>query len=151
MALAPVLIVLLLQAAPPSSKTVDAETEFFQGLETRVANAIQLKSVAALEPLLAMDFTFNLFLEGRAPEVMNRDEWLKSSEHYTLKNFELRHLAVRVFDKIAAVRLQPNHSATAGTTLDRSGEFSVVDIWSRDGDTWKLSARYLSRPDSIKR
>jgi hypothetical protein len=82
---------------------------------------------------------------------MSREEWLKASDHYTLTGFELSYLSVRVFGNVAAVRLQPNRKATAGTTLDRSGEFAVVDIWTKDGNAWKLSSRYLSRPDTIKR
>jgi ketosteroid isomerase-like protein len=149
MVLAPVLIALLVQV--PSSKAADAEHEQFQTLETQVSGAIQIKNAAALEQLLAKDFAFSLFLEGRAPQVMNRDEWLKTADHYTLKGFELRYLSVRVFGNVAAVRLQPNRKATVGTTVDRSGEFAVVDIWTKDGKAWKLSSRYLSRPDTIPR
>jgi ketosteroid isomerase-like protein len=148
MVLVPVLIALLVQTP---SKAADAENEQFQALETQVSGAIQIKNVAALEQLLAKDFAFSLFLAGRAPEVMNRDEWLKAAAYYTLTGFEIRYLSVRVFGNVAAVRLQPNRKATAGTTLDRSGEFAVVDIWTKDGNAWKLSSRYLSRPDTIKR
>jgi hypothetical protein len=150
LALAPALAVLLLQSAP-SSKQVDAENEKFMGLETRVSGAIQMKNSAALEELLANDFTFNLALEGRPPEVMSREEWLKATEYYTLTGFEIRHLAVRNFGNAAAVRLQPTRKGKVGATLDRSGEFAVLDVWTKDGDAWKLSARYLSRPDVVKR
>jgi ketosteroid isomerase-like protein len=150
MFLASALIAALLQAAP-SSGSVDPEKEPFQTLETRVSGAIQAKNVAALDELLAKDFAFMAFLEGRAPLVLNRGEWLKTSEHYALVGFEIRHLAARVFGKVAVVRLQPYRTAVAGASLDRSGEFAVVDVWTRDGDAWKLSARHLSRPDALKR
>jgi hypothetical protein len=91
------------------------------------------------------------FLEGRAPVVMSRSEWLKTSEHYALIGFEIRNLAARVFGNVAVVRLQPYRLAVAGTSLGRSGEFAVVDVWTKDGDAWKLSARHLSRPDTLKR
>jgi ketosteroid isomerase-like protein len=149
MILAPVLIALLVQ--DPAIKAVEAEQAQFQGLETQVSGAIQIKNLAALELLLAKDFAFSLFLAGRAPEVLNRDEWLKTADHYTLTGFELRYLSVRVFGNVAVVRLQPNRKASAGKTIDRSGEFAVVDIWTKDGNAWKLSSRYLSRPETIKR
>ena len=149
MLLASALILALLQAAPSGS--VDPEKEPFQTLETRVSAAIQAKDVAALDELLAKDFAFMAFLEGRAPVVLNRGEWLKTSEHYALVGFEIRHLAARVFGNVAVVRLQPYRMAVAGTSVDRSGEFAVVDVWTRDGDAWKLSARHLSRPDTLKR
>ena len=89
---------------------------------------------------------------GQAPGVMNRGEWLKTSELYTLQGYVIQHLAARVFGNTAVVRLQPYRTATAGTSnIDRSGEFAVVDVWTKDGDNWKLSARYLSRPDKLKR
>jgi ketosteroid isomerase-like protein len=147
MVLTSALIAMLLQAAP----SVDPEKEPFQSLETRVSGAIQMKNIPALEELLAKDFAFSVFLEGRAPEVMNRNEWLKTSGHYTLTDFEIRHLAARVFGNVAVVRLQPQRTATLGTSLERSGEFALVDVWTRDGDAWKLSARHLSRPDTLKR
>ena len=61
------------------------------------------------------------------------------------------HLAARVFGNVAVVRLQPYRMAVAGTSVDRSGEFAVVDVWTKDGGAWKLSARHLSRPDTLKR
>jgi Domain of unknown function (DUF4440) len=149
MVLAHVLTALLLQA--PSSKAPDPEHQQFLALETQVSGAIQIKNVAALDQLLAKDFAFSLFLMGRGPEVLNRGEWLKTTDNYTLTGFELQYLSVRVFGDVAVVRLQPNRKATAGTTIDRSGEFAVVDIWTKDGGAWKLSSRYLSRPDAIKR
>jgi hypothetical protein len=41
--------------------------------------------------------------------------------------------------------------AVAGTSVDRSGEFAVVDVRTKDGNAWKLSARHLGRPDTLKR
>jgi hypothetical protein len=150
MFLASALVAALLQAAS-SSAPVDPEKEPFQTLEARLSGAIQAKNVAALDELLAKDFGFMAFLEGRAPVVLSRSEWLKTSEHYALIGFEIRNLAARVFGNVAVVRLQPYRMAVAGTSLDRSGEFAVVDVWTKDGDAWKLSARHLSRPDTLKR
>jgi len=143
------LIAVLLQAQP--SAAVDPEKEPFQTLETQLSGAILAKNVPALEPLVAKDFAFSVFLAGRAPEVLNRSEWLKAAGYYTLTGFEIRNLAARVFGNVAVVRLQPYQTASAGTSVDRSGEFAVVDVWTKEGDAWKLSARHLSRPDSLKR
>ena len=150
MFLASALVAALLQAAP-STAPVDPEKEPFQTLETKISGAIQAKNVAALDELLAKDFGFMAFLEGRAPVVLSRSEWIKTSEHYALIGFEIRNLAARVFGNVAVVRLQPYRLAVAGDSLGRSGEFAVVDVWTKDGDAWKLSARHLSRPDVLKR
>jgi hypothetical protein len=150
MFLASALIAVLLQAAS-STAPVDPEKEPFQTLETKLSGAIQAKNVAALDELLAKDFGFMAFLEGRALVVLSRSEWLKTSEHYALIGFEIRNLAARTFGNVAVVRLQPYRLAVAGDKLGRSGEFAVVDVWTKDGDAWKLSARHLSRPDVLKR
>jgi len=150
MFLASALVAVLLQAAS-STAPVDPEKEPFQTLETKLSGAIQAKNVAALDELLAKDFAFMAFLEGRAPVVLSRSEWLKTSEHYALIGFEIRNLAARIFGNVAVVRLQPYRLAVAGNSLGRSGEFAVVDVWTKDGDAWKLSARHLSRPDVLKR
>jgi ketosteroid isomerase-like protein len=149
MFLASALVAALLQAA--STGPVDPEKEPFQTLETKISGAIQAKDLAALDELLAKDFAFMAFLEGRAPVVLSRSEWLKTSEHYALIGFEVRNLAARVFGNVAVVRLQPYRLAVAGDSLGRSGEFAVVDVWTKDGNAWKLSARHLSRPDVLKR
>lgn len=150
MLLVPTFIALLAQA-PTSIEADQATTEQFRALETQVSSALLAKNTAALDQLLAKDFAFSLFLEGRAPQVMNRGEWLKMTGYYTLSGFQIQHLSARVFGSVATVALQPNRTATAGTTLDRGGEFVVVDIWTKGGDGWKLSSRYLGRPDAVKR
>src|SRR5262245_7272256 len=115
MILASLLLGLGLQA--PAATAVDAETAQFQGLETRVSGALQIKNLAALEELLSKDFAFNLFLQGRAPEVQSRSEFLKFAEsYYTLSSFEIRHLTVRRFGDAAVVRLQPTRKAAAGAS-----------------------------------
>ena len=32
-----------------------------------------------------------------------------------------------------------------------SGEFFVVDVWKKDGDTWKLANRFVSKTNSESR
>ena len=59
-------------------------------------------------------------------------------------------MGVRVFGSLAVVALQPSSSGAVGT-VERSGEFAIVDIWTKDGSTWRLSSRYVSRPDVLKR
>src|SRR5262245_2445243 len=107
-----VLMLALAQAAPAP----DPEKGPFLGLETRLSKAIQAKDVPALDALLAKDFAFSVFFENQAPEVLNRNEWLNTSKHYTLTGFEIQFLAARVFGDVAVVRYQPRQSASLGDT-----------------------------------
>jgi ketosteroid isomerase-like protein len=150
MLMVPALVALLLQA-PPSIPEAEAAASRFMALETQLAGAIQRKDAAALENLIAKDFAFNAILAGRAPIILNRDEWLKGSAHYTLHSFVLKEPGVRMFGDLAVVRVQAERSATVGAAIEGSGEFAVVDVWTKSGDAWKLSARFLSRPEVLKR
>jgi ketosteroid isomerase-like protein len=130
----------------------DPEKGPFLSLETQLSKAIQAKDVPALDALLAKDFAFSVFFENQAPEVLNRNEWLNTSKHYTLSGFEIQFLAARVFGDVAVVRYQPRQSAALGSAgIERSGEFAVVDVWTKQGGDWKLSSRHLSRPDKLRR
>jgi hypothetical protein len=133
-------------SAQQTAAQVEANDAQFLKLTTEVQGAVQAKDVAALDRMFAKDFAFSMFVEGKRPQVLNRDEFLKLGELYTLERFELKNLAARVFGSVAVVRFQSLRAATLGPT-DRSGEFAVVDTWVKQGDTWRLSIRYLGRPD----
>jgi hypothetical protein len=132
--------------AQPSAARVEADDALFQRLTTAVQAAIQQKNVAVLDLNFSKDFAFSMLVADKAPQVLSREEFLKMGSLYTLERFELKNLAARVFGSVAVVRFQSLRSAALGS-LDRSGEFVVVDTWVKDGDTWLLSMRFLARPD----
>jgi|SRR5262245_19167545 len=144
----PIALFVLLQS---STSATEAATNQFQALETKVSGALQAKNRTALDEILAKDFAYSLFLEGRAPEVLNRNEALQfAGSLYELSGFEIRHVGVRVFGSLAVVALQPASRGSVGT-VERSGEFAIVDIWTKIDGAWRLSSRYVSRPDVFKR
>jgi hypothetical protein len=143
------LLIALLMAGPvqPTSASVEAANAQFLKLTVDANRALQSKDMAALDRLLAKDFAYSMFVAGRMPSVMSRSETLDMAErHYTLEHFEIRDLAARILGQVAVVRYQPYREAMAGT-VERRGEFAIVDVWVRDGSDWRLSMRYQSRPD----
>jgi hypothetical protein len=134
----------------PVQQTAEAIAEndaLFLKLTTDLNRAIQQKDGPAVDRALAKDFSFSMFVEGKPPQVMNRDEALKTmGSLYSLERFEIKNLAARPFGSVAVVRFQPLRKAELGSR-DRTGEFAVVDVWQKDGDTWRLSIRYQGRPD----
>jgi hypothetical protein len=136
----------VLVLAQPSAARVEADNALFQKLTTEVQGAIQQKDLAALDKHFAKDFAFSMLVAGKAPQVLNRDEFLKMGSIYTLERFELKYLAARTLGSVAVVRFQSLRKAELGS-IDRSGEFAVVDTWIKDGDAWRLSMRFLARPD----
>jgi hypothetical protein len=144
------LAIALVAAAPlqPSSASVDATNARFQGLETRLQGAIQLKNAADIEALIASDFALRTAFEGKAPQVMNRSETLTAAaSYYRLESFEIRYLAARQLGDAAVVNYRAFHEAALGS-LERSGEFVITDVWTKAGSDWKLTLRYVSRPEA---
>ena len=136
-------------ALQPSAASVDATNARFLDLETRLQAAVQLKKAEEIDALIAPDFALRTAFEGRAAQVMNRSETLTAAaSYYRLESFEIRYLAAREFGAVAVVNYRAFHAATVGN-LDRSGEFAVTDVWTRAGSDWKLTLRYVSRPEAF--
>lgn len=133
---------------PAATAAFESADKEFLALETRLMGAIQRKDAATLEQLLAKGFAYSHMVQGRAPQVLNRDEWIKIRSAQTdLESFEITALSARVFSGVAVVRFQASRKATVGT-VDRSGEFGYVDVWIKEGGAWKAANRIASRPDA---
>jgi len=144
----PILAVLCLAAAPQATAAATEDLSArLQQAEMQLLSAVQKKDVAAVGPQLTEDFGYVLAVSNKTPLVMNRGEFLKSVEsHFKLDSFELRNLSVRAFGNTLVVNLGLLRKLSVGAR-DRSGEFSIVDVWVKEGNELKLAARYASRPD----
>jgi ketosteroid isomerase-like protein len=114
----------------------------FQRLEDTWAAAVTAGDVAAAANLLADDFV--LSSSGGVGPNVSRAEWLQ-----TLPQIETASLAatveeVRVFAATAVVRARLEWQATLGTR-DLSGAYAITDVFSRQGDEWKVSWRISLR------
>ncbi len=134
--------------AQPDTSGIEATDAQFKQLTLDVQGAIQRKDTVALDKHFAKDFAFSMPVSGgKAPQVMNRAEFLKLGAVYTLESFHITNVAARLWGGVAVVRFQSYRQAAVGS-VDRSGEFVVVDTWVKDGGAWRLSMRVLSRPDA---
>ena len=52
-------------------------------------------------------------------------------------------------DHLAMTLATRAFQAAAVGSVDRGGEFAVTDVWTRAGSDWKLSLRYVSRPEAF--
>src|SRR5262245_57322658 len=96
------LLALVVLGAQPATESIEAQDAAFLKLTTEVNKALQLKDAAALDRTLGKDFGFSMFVEGKAPQVMNRNETLRTLDSlYKLEQFEIRNLAARVFGSVA--------------------------------------------------
>src|SRR5262245_12702242 len=114
----------------------------FQQLETRWADAIQRQDQKQLDEIfLAPDYA--LRISDDPARKIARADWLATMPTSTSRSFSIRDLQVRSFGEVAVVSHVLAQQADVNG-VDRSGDFFVVDVWSRMGNDWKVSARYSS-------
>lgn len=129
---------------PPLSArimTATRQVTLFSGLEKQLLEAVQRKDNAALKGLLTDDFAV------RMPDAdpMAADEWIDSvmSKDFNLKSFLVRQVDAVDLGDAAIVKFDRVQQSTLKGQND-GGEFYVVDIWRKAGDSWKLSDRYVA-------
>jgi ketosteroid isomerase-like protein len=113
-------------------------------MENEWARAWQLPDPAALENIVADDFT--LIGSSSKGEVANKRQYIDS----TLKlvrgdGYSFERMNVRIYGDTAVINAQFQQRATfAGR--DWSGEFLLTDVWVKRNGRWQVVARHSSRP-----
>jgi ketosteroid isomerase-like protein len=113
-------------------------------LENEWARAWQQPDPAALESILADDFT--LTSSRSKGEITNKRQYIDT----TLKlvrgeSYSFEKMTVRIYGDTAVINAQFQQTATfAGQ--DWSGEFLLTDVWVKRGERWRVVARHASRP-----
>jgi hypothetical protein len=76
-------------------------------------------------------------------------DWIDSvmAKDFELKSFSIRNMSVTDLGDAALVNYERVQQATHGAK-DLSGEYFVLDVWRKNGDSWKLTNRYVSRDQS---
>jgi hypothetical protein len=126
----------------PTIVTATKQVTLFTGLEKQILQAVQKKDKAGLEALLADDFEIAM---PHADAVAGED-WLDSvlAGDFTLRTFVISQMSVVDLGDSAAVKYERGQQATLkGKAYD--GEFFVVDLWKKSGESWKLANRYVAR------
>ena len=111
----------------------------YSDLESQLATAAQKADTARLQQLLTDDF------EQWSPEPpgdpVPREDWIAA---YHPTSASTHQMAVRSFGDIEIASFVLHQKATFADK-DASGEFFVVDVWRREGNTSRLASRYISR------
>lgn len=126
----------------PAIATATRQAALFTGLEKQLLRAVQKKDKVALQGILADDF--EIAMPDADP--LAGDDWLDSvmAHDFSLKSFVLRDLSVADLGEAAVVKFDRiQHAAYKGK--NESGEFFVVDLWKKNGDSWKLANRYVAK------
>ena len=111
----------------------------YSDLESQLIAAAQKNDTAKLAQMLTDDF------EQWSPEPpgdpMPREDWMAN---YRPTSATTSQMAVRAFGETEIASFVLRQKAAFGDR-DVSGEFYVVDIWKREGNTSRLASRYISR------
>lgn len=129
----------------PRIITATKQVALFTGLETQLLQAVQKKDKAAAEAMVTDGF--NIDLPDADP--LPGDDWLDSvmAKDYALKSYVIRQMSVVDLGDAALVKYDRSQASTKQGKPD-GGEFFVIDLWKKTGDTWKLANRYVAKISS---
>jgi ketosteroid isomerase-like protein len=130
----------------PRIITATRQVTLFSGLERQLLQAVQKKDKAALQAMLTDEFQ----VEMPNADPMAGEDWLDSvmAKDFTLKSSAIREVSVVDLGNAAVVKFERRQDAVYKGSA-AGGEFFVVDLWKKDGDTWKLANRYVSRSSAV--
>lgn len=132
-------------ALTPRIITATKQVSMFSGLENQLLKAVQKKDKAAAQAMLSDD----LMIEMPDADPLPGDDWLDSvlAKDYTLKSFVVRQMSAIDLGDAVVVKFDRLQEAASKSQAD-NGEFFVVDVWKKNGDSWKLASRYVSKVSS---
>jgi hypothetical protein len=129
----------------PRIITATKQVTIFMGLERQMLQAVQKKDQASLEAMLDEDFA----IEMPDADPLAGEDWIASimAKDYSLKSFAVRQMSAVYEGNFVLVKFDRVQESTLNGKPD-GGEFFVVDLWKKSGDSWKLANRYVAKVSS---
>jgi hypothetical protein len=130
----------------PTIITATRQVTLFAGLEKQMLLAVQKKERAGLEAMLTDEFEIAM----PSADPLAGEDWVDSvmAKDFSLKSFLIRQMSVADLEDAAVVKFDRIQQATFQGKSE-SGEFFVVDLWKKSGDSWKLANRYVAKVGAI--
>jgi len=108
--------------------------------------AFQTRDIERLKQLITDDYSVMIGAEGQQILRVEREPWLKVAPEYETVSGSIDDIAVRVYGDTAVVWMLYTQVARIQGN-DRSGQFVLNDVWVKQGNEWRMSARLSRRPD----
>jgi hypothetical protein len=126
----------------PRIITATKQVTMFTSLENQMLQAVQKKNRAALGSMVSDDCSIHL----PDADLMPGDDWVNSVMYkgFVLKKFIIRQMDVADLGTAAVVSYVRIQESSYQGKPD-GGEFYVMDLWKKNGDSWKLSDRYVTK------
>lgn len=130
----------------PRIITATKQVTLFTGLEKQMLQHVQKKDKAALEAMLADD----CLIQMPDSDPLAGEDWVDSimGKDFNLKSFIVRQMSVADLGETAVVNYDRVEQATY-KGKPAGGEFFVVDLWKKTGNSWKLANRYVSKVSDV--
>lgn len=114
-------------------------------LEHRWLEAVKLRDQAALQQLLADDFTLT-GAPATAGALLDKSQYLAGTlRDVRLESFKFNNVSVRLYGTTAVLQARfTQQGTTAGRPL--GGDFLLTDVWVRENKRWQIVSRHLSQP-----
>jgi ketosteroid isomerase-like protein len=134
---------------PPLSPriiTATRQVSIFTNLETQLLKAVQAKDEATLKNLVADD----CMIEMPDADPLAADDWMTAvlAKDFQLKSFQVRQVSALDQGDTVIIKFDRVQQSTYKGAPD-GGEFFVIDVWKKSGDSWKLANRYVSKISSV--
>ena len=130
----------------PRVITATRQVTIFMGLERQILQAVQKKDQASLKAMLDDDCV----IEIPNADPLAGEDWIASvmAKDYSLKSFTVRQMSTVDEGNFVLVKFDRVQESTLNGKSD-GGEFFVVDLWKKSGDSWKLANRFVSKLSSV--
>lgn len=113
-----------------------SDDEELARLEHAWLEAIQRNDFAALEQIVAPEYTYTASGQGR----WSRERWMETVPVYDVHSYTFVDLDISVYSDVAVVFPHIHLTASvAGAT--RTGDFLITDVWVRRNESWQVVAR----------
>lgn len=126
---------------PGRTITPTRQVAQFSELENQWTEAIQRNDRSALDRLLTDEFEI---LTPLAANPVERDEFVEAVGSLKLESYRISQMTVHDYGDTAVVNFLVNVKGQF-RGRDWSGQYFVVDVWRKNGDTWQAAVRYLSK------
>ena len=126
--------------------TATKQATLFTGLERQMLAMVQKKDKAGLESMLVDDSA----IEMPDADSQAGEDWVDyvTSKDFSLRSFIVKQVSVADLGNSAVVKyVRVQQAWWKGKNV--SGEFFVVDLWTKSGDSWKLASRYVAKVGSV--
>jgi len=131
------------QPAPAAAEEPSAQ---IRRLENEWIRSVREQDLAALDRVLAPEFTYTVAVAGRPLSTIDRDAYIHRAKGYAVSASHFEENLVRAYGDVAVVSSRYVQTATLHGK-DRSAEFLLTDTWVKRDGQWKAAARVSARPE----